>query len=197
MNHLENTKSKLRKHYFKIRKDLPKEEVSRLSQEVFNNFVNNLLPKLGNNKNNIFSLYFDSYNEVETSLISQYFDQHNICYSYPKILKKDHPLTFIRYSKNSKIVNSNIYKDIKEIDGNDFVTPNILIIPLISFDSNKMRLGMGGGFFDRTIEAIKQKNKNPTVIGLAYDFQLFDGVIPHQLHDKNTDYIVTPRKIFS
>ena len=197
MNDLDKTKSTLRKHYFTIRKNLTKEEVSQLSQQACDNFIGNLLPKLRNNKNNIFSLYFDAYNEVETRLIAQYFDQHDICYSYPKILKKDHPLTFSRYVKNAKIVHSDIYKDIKEIDGNDFVTPNILIIPLISFDSNKMRLGMGGGFFDRTIEAIKQKNKNLVVIGLSYDFQLFDGVIPHQLHDKKTDYIVTPKTIFS
>lgn len=185
-------KKEIRKHYFNLRKTLSSKEVESRSTDVCNNFIQNLLPSININ-DDIFSLYFSAYNEVDTNLIAKHFIDSGINFSYPKIIAKDSPLKFVRFSKDKKIVNSEFYKDVKEIDGNQFVEANILIIPLVSFDSNKMRLGMGGGFFDRTIG---EKN-NVTTIALAYDFQLFDGNLPKEEHDKKVDYVVTQTQIFS
>lgn len=46
---------------------------------------------------------------------------------------------------------------------------DIIFTPLVAFDSNKNRLGMGGGFYDRTLENWQQKNFLP--IGLAHRCQ--------------------------
>lgn len=190
-------KDLIRKDYFKIRKALREEEVTLESKKICDNFTNNLLPNIKLDPACLFSLYFSAYNEVDNSLIADEFEKRGIAFSYPKILAKNSALKFLPFSKTAIIINSNIYKDVKEIDGNNFVEPNFLIIPLVSFDSNKMRLGMGGGFFDKTIENLKKKNSSLVTIGLAYDFQLFSGDLPSQIHDKKLDYVVTQTRIFS
>lgn len=195
MKQLVEDKSKIRKHYFQLRKSLSKADVEEKSKAVCDNFILNLLPRFSSNAT--FSLYFDAYNEVSTQRIADYFIKNNVSYSYPKILSKNSALKFVESSQKSKITHSTLYKDVKEIDGNDFIEPNILIIPLISFDSNKMRLGMGGGFFDRTIDNLKNKNKKLVVIALAYDFQLFEGTLPRENHDKVVDYVVSETGIIS
>ena len=51
---------------------------------------------------------------------------------------------------------------------------DIVLTPLVAFDANGMRLGMGGGFYDRSFAFLSQrseKNKPPLLIGLAYAFQ--------------------------
>lgn len=190
-------KSKIRKHYFNLRKSLTKKDALEKSEQICQNFIQNLLPNIHNSKDNLFSLYFDAYNEVATNSISKYFTQNNISFSYPKIIGKNSALKFIKYSNTAKIISSELYKDVFEIDSNDFVEPNILIIPLVSFDSHKMRLGMGGGFFDKTIDQLKSNNKNLLIVALAYDFQLFNDRLPRENHDKKVDYIVNETQIFS
>ena len=69
-------------------------------------------------------------------------------------------------------------------------------MPLLAFDSKLSRLGMGGGFFDRTIEFLKQE-KPIITIGLAYDFQDFRGNLPVEESDQKVDFIVTQTRIIS
>jgi 5-formyltetrahydrofolate cyclo-ligase len=71
--------------------------------------------------------------------------------------------------------------------------PDILLIPLVAFDRSCYRLGKGGGFYDRTLEALR-KNHTVLAIGLGYDQQEVER-IPRELHDQQLDYIVTPAHI--
>jgi 5-formyltetrahydrofolate cyclo-ligase len=49
---------------------------------------------------------------------------------------------------------------------------DIVFTPLIAFDSEGNRLGMGGGFYDRTFSFLhNSKRSHPHLIGLAYEFQ--------------------------
>ena len=49
---------------------------------------------------------------------------------------------------------------------------DIVLLPLVAFDEQGNRMGMGGGFYDRIFAyKLKQKNSRPKLIGLAHDFQ--------------------------
>lgn len=48
---------------------------------------------------------------------------------------------------------------------------DIVLVPLVAFDLNGNRLGMGSGYYDRTFENLKGEGKKPYLIGLAYEFQ--------------------------
>ena len=54
------------------------------------------------------------------------------------------------------------------------IQPNsldLVIVPLLGFDLNGNRLGMGGGFYDRCFAFKKESLQKPFLIGFAYDFQ--------------------------
>lgn len=70
-----------------------------------------------------------------------------------------------------------------------FLTPDILLVPLLGFDRKGLRLGQGGGFYDRTLESLRATHK-VTAIGIAYAAQEVSS-LPFLAHDQKLDAIVT------
>ncbi len=50
---------------------------------------------------------------------------------------------------------------------------DLILLPLVAFDRNGNRIGMGGGFYDRSLEFLRQRAhwKKPHLLGIAHDFQ--------------------------
>ncbi|WP_447894783.1 5-formyltetrahydrofolate cyclo-ligase [Vreelandella sp. GE22] len=46
-----------------------------------------------------------------------------------------------------------------------------LIVPLVGFDAQANRMGMGGGFYDRTLAFMRRKGPKPNLIGVAHACQ--------------------------
>ena len=72
------------------------------------------------------------------------------------------------------------------------LVPDIVVCPLIAFDRQGGRLGQGGGYYDRTIEALRQGSRPPFVVGLAFSVQEVDHV-PVEPHDQRMDAILTDK----
>lgn len=70
---------------------------------------------------------------------------------------------------------------------------DLLIMPLVGFDAAGHRLGMGGGFYDRTL-AGRGRQRRPRTLGLAYAGQQ-QPVIPHDPWDHPLDLVVTDRAV--
>ena len=70
-----------------------------------------------------------------------------------------------------------------------FFEPEILIVPLVAFDRQGGRLGYGGGFYDRTLEALRQR-RTTLAIGFAYSAQQADA-LPLEPTDQPLDMIVS------
>ena len=69
------------------------------------------------------------------------------------------------------------------------VEPDVLLVPLMAFDARGYRLGYGGGFYDRTLERLR--NMKPVIaIGVAYSAQQVDEVVRGE-HDQPLDWILT------
>ncbi len=74
---------------------------------------------------------------------------------------------------------------------------DMVFVPLVAFDLNGFRIGMGSGYYDRTFEkrlAIKNL-KRPVLIGLAYEFQKQE-CLNHQPWDVPLDMVVTELKTY-
>ena len=65
--------------------------------------------------------------------------------------------------------------------------PDMVLMPLLGFDSQGTRLGYGGGYYDRTLAQMK---KSPKLIGLAFAAQELDA-IPRDSHDVPLDVVIT------
>jgi len=82
----------------------------------------------------------------------------------------------------------------------DLLTPrqlDIVVAPLVAFDESLNRLGMGGGYYDRTFAFRKRTahKHRPVLIGAAYSFQRVEALQP-QDWDVPLDVVVTEKECF-
>lgn len=59
---------------------------------------------------------------------------------------------------------------------------DLVLTPLVGFDNQCNRLGMGGGFYDKTFAFLKHRRSwvKPRLLGLAYDLQKTDKINPNK-----------------
>jgi len=69
-------------------------------------------------------------------------------------------------------------------------TLDLVFLPLVGFDAEGNRLGMGGGFYDRTFDQRRPRAHRPRLIGLAHSLQQVDA-LPHADHDVPLNAIAT------
>lgn len=69
---------------------------------------------------------------------------------------------------------------------------DVIIVPLVGFDHQGNRLGMGGGFYDRTLA---DTASNPYLIGVGHSCQ-YSTQIERQAWDVTMDGIATPERVF-
>lgn len=71
----------------------------------------------------------------------------------------------------------------------DWMTPEIVIVPLVAYDLNGGRLGYGGGFYDRTLEQLRAVQAT-LAIGFAYAEQQAND-LPLEPTDQTLDLLIT------
>ena len=74
----------------------------------------------------------------------------------------------------------------------DWLTPEMILLPLNGFDPAGYRLGYGGGYFDRTLAALSPR---PLTIGIGFELNRIASIRP-QAHDLALDWIVTENGVF-
>ena len=69
---------------------------------------------------------------------------------------------------------------------------NVVFLPLVAFDACGVRLGAGGGFYDRAFAFRHWRCAwhAPRLVGLAYAFQQVESITP-AAHDVLMDAVVT------
>ena len=73
---------------------------------------------------------------------------------------------------------------------------DVVFLPLVGFDSHGVRLGTGGGYYDRAFAFRRWRTvwHTPRLVGLAYSFQQVDQIIP-AAHDVLLDAVVTEKGV--
>lgn len=67
---------------------------------------------------------------------------------------------------------------------------DVLLMPLVGFSPEGGRLGMGGGFYDRALAAMKGRCKRPRTLGLAHSGQAISE-LPLATWDEPVDGVLT------
>ncbi len=177
-------KSLIRKKILKVRKK--KFDINlKIDQKKFILF----LKKNKINSKNIGGYYPSNY-EIDDLDILYLLEKKNFNISLP-IIKKNNQMNFYKCSSNDPLKINKF--GIPEPVSSMIIYPDILLVPLLAFDSNLNRLGYGGGFYDRYIEKI-EKFKKIIKIGLAFSFQKTSS-IPINQYDKRLDFIITEKEI--
>ena len=99
------------------------------------------------------------------------------------------PLKFREWTPGSAMVEG-AFKALIPAEG-AWVTPQVLIVPLLAFDARGFRLGYGGGFYDRTLEGLRAHGP-VLAVGFAFAAQEVDEV-PTEPTDQRLDAIVTEK----
>ena len=73
--------------------------------------------------------------------------------------------------------------------------PTVVFVPLLAFDRKGWRLGYGGGYYDRTLRALRQAGR-VRAIGLAYAEQEVPA-LPHEASDERLDHVVTEQGVIA
>ena len=76
------------------------------------------------------------------------------------------------------------------------IVPDLIMVPLVAFDSQLNRIGYGKGYYDRSLRKIRKINKNVISLGIAYSFQKCTR-IPVNNNDFRLDYIFTEKGIIN
>jgi len=134
--------------------------------------------------------YYPSNYEIDDLSILDLLEKKNFKISLP-IIKKDNQMNFYSWSRNDPLKINKF--GIPEPMSSKIFYPDILLVPLVAYDSSLNRLGYGGGYYDRYIEKI-EKIKKVKKIGLAFSFQKISS-IPINQYDKKLDFIVTEKEI--
>ena len=189
-----NVKTKYRQSILQKRNSLGPSEVSNLSNTILKNADLELslsaIKTLGS--------YFSSNNEVDLEALTEMRLKRNLLTTFPRV-EPNHSMSLIA-PKDFQKLNKNKFEIFEPSDGDEInpIDHEIIIIPTVGVDQNGYRLGYGGGYYDRFLESVTQKNKRPLLVGLIYDFQFIDDSI-NELHDIKLDIVFSEhqRKNFS
>lgn len=105
-----------------------------------------------------------------------------------------HQLLFLHYRADTQLIKNRFHiaePALNVMDVMPIAQLDILFVPLVAFDKQGQRLGMGGGFYDRLLANWRKKLFYP--IGLAHDCQLVNK-IPTAPWDIPLPEIITPSK---
>ena len=177
-------KSQIRKKILKIRKKNFDKNFKINSDKLITFLKTNI-----SNLKNIGGYYPSNY-EIDDLEILDLLEKKDFNTSLPRITKNNQ-MNFYKWSNND-LLKINKFGIPEPLSSRVFY-PDVLLIPLVAYDSNLNRLGYGGGFYDRYIQKI-EKIKKIIKIGLAFSFQKASS-IPINQYDQRLDLIITEKEI--
>lgn len=107
----------------------------------------------------------------------------------PRVETYDAPLTFRAWSPGDPL-EPDLSDCAAPLDLAEVVEPDLVMVPLLAFDIHGGRLGQGGGYYDRTLAALRSREPRPAFVGLAFAGQQVDA-LPHEPHDERLDGVLT------
>jgi 5-formyltetrahydrofolate cyclo-ligase len=148
---------------------------------------------------NSIACYIANDAEINPHEIIHYCWQQGKCVLLPVLhpFSKGH-LLFVEYQPNSA-TRKNIYGIDEPITTSTNIhtldTIELIFTPLVAFDAKGNRLGMGGGYYDRTLAPIRRDSLATQLIGLAHTCQQTDKLLTDSW-DIPLNGIATPDQFF-
>lgn len=197
---IQQQKKLIRQKIRQIRKSITPEESELAAQKLALRIQNE--ERYGQAKNIACFISFDA--EINTDPLIELLlkDSKNV---YLPKLKPIRPnrLWFMPYQKSSRLINNRL--GIPEVDlaVNHAIAVSkldIILMPLVAFDKQGNRLGMGGGFYDATLAHLSELKKlnpqqKPLCLGIAFEQQMVEQ-LPFDCWDIKLDGVVTQESFY-
>lgn len=194
-------KAELRRHYRALRQQLSSETQHECAQQLSihiqqHNLIDCLVRQDLNTEELRVALYIENDGELGTVSLIEYLWSIDVRVYLPIVdIRQPGHLVFAHYhAKSAMQLNKYGIKEpvIGETECVALHNLNAVFLPLVAFDENGNRLGMGGGYYDRSLSLLTENNR-PRLIGLAHDIQKADNLAAESW-DIPLDEIFTPKQ---
>ena len=196
-----NSPKTLRQDLLKQRKEFAAGQSYAQTKERLIAGLNQFLAKDGNCLRSI-ALYWPIQDELDLrSALIAWANQNPGCRLALPYARPDKHLDFFEWQAGDALTQS--HHGVPEPSPNNpsrpAITPDCILIPCVGWSSSikkgktyYWRLGYGGGYFDRTLANLRQKNSQLLCIGIGFDWQnLNDAQWAAQAHDEPLDMLLT------
>ena len=176
-------KSELRKHYKKIRMQMPLKDKCDKDIRIFENFM--ALDEYKKSKDVL--VYVSSYIEVDTHrIINKCFQDGKRVFA-PRCVPDSNDMNFYEIKSFDDLEQGafGIYEPKQKCIRIESFEKACCIVPALAYDQSGYRLGFGKGFYDKFLS-----NFNGKQIGICYS-SCICGCLPHEKHDVAIEIVVT------
>jgi len=194
-------KKKLRSEVLRARDELSERERTAKSTVICGKLLRMLEQRLtsqvGKHKDKSMDvLAFLPYgSEVDVLPVITWCWQHDIRISVPRTVPADRRLVFHRIRSLEETAPAAPYgireprPDLPEVTDPSQIA--MIIVPGAAFDTDRNRLGYGGGYYDRYLKKLADTTDSlPVLVAACYEQQIVDR-IPVEAHDRKLDLIIT------
>ena len=129
--------------------------------------------------------------EIDVRPLMQALVEAGCRLALPVVQGKRQPLAFRAWAPGDDL-EAGVFGTFHPFSHREALEPDALLVPLVACDGEGWRLGYGGGFYDRTLAALRARRR-VTAVGVGYDEQVVDAV-PHGPDDQRLDWLLTDRR---
>lgn len=130
--------------------------------------------------------------EIDVALLMRVLEGKGASLALPVLAGESQPLIFRHWTQDTQLVRGpyGIFEPSSEAEE---IEPDIVLVPLAAFDRAGHRIGYGGGYYDRTLERLRQ-SKKITAIGVGFSVQEI-AQVPSSEHDARLDLMLTEKDL--
>lgn len=139
----------------------------------------------------VVALYHPLKDEIDTAPLGAALVKAGARLALPVVEAADASLAFRAFAPGDPLTRG-AFGVMAPADAAPLVEPDIIVCPLLAFTRHGDRLGYGGGYYDRTLAALRARRAVPA-IGLAFAAQEVDA-LPVSPLDQRLDWVATERE---
>jgi 5-formyltetrahydrofolate cyclo-ligase len=139
-------------------------------------------------KGKVAAVYLGVGSELESRHLAAWLRDQGWTLALPRVEGEDGHMVFRQWTPGDNLDRDQIGLTAPHAS-KPVLEPDLVVTPLLAFDRKGRRLGQGGGYYDRALEALRAR-KSVFLLGLAYVGQETHG-LPIEPHDQRLDAILT------
>lgn len=178
------------------RKKILRKECTRIRKSIFDPLAGEkaadiFLKSIVDRASRVVALYMPISSELDTLPLYKALNSEAISCALPVVVENASPLIFRRWTPDTVFVDGEFGIKVPDITSEE-VVPDVVIAPMLAFDRGGYRLGYGGGFYDRTLQKLRE-TKGCLAVGYAFEGQYVEKLAIDE-YDQPLDWVVTERQ---